>query len=344
MKKLLHILSLIAITFFTKSVKAQCNINLLTNPSFETPVQPTIGNNVTTLTTVGDWVMTGGPFNIIKTNGTPYLGGPDNAQSGTQYVDITDAGGTIYQNFTTTGPTQQVAFSGYFSSREQGGAAYANWVGSINIINVATNAVVATSTTRAFSDADGAPGVQEAWYYLYGNVLLPAGNYRYVANLGNYGNFDNAFVAQNCVLANGITDLTGSYVNGKRLLNWKVEDQFGTAKFEIEASTDGRNFTKIGGKDISSTDFYNFEDETTIGASKVFYRIKTISQSGGFKYSSIVSISGKGFAVSFTPNPVIDNLTVNGLERGEGTIRIIDVVGKTVLKKQVSNVQSLSLD
>ena len=343
MKKLYSILFISAAILSQKSY-AQCNVNLLTNPSFETPVQPTIGNNLLTAFVIGDWTMTGGPFNIIKTNGTPYGGGPDNAQNGTQYVDITSAGGTIYQNFTVTGASQPVAFSGYFSSREQAGAAYGNWTGSIDIINTTTNAVVATSSTRAFTNADGAAGVQETWYFLYGNATLPAGNYRYVAKLGNYGNFDNAFVAQNCVLANGITELTGNYVNGKRLLNWKVEDQFGTTKFEIEASTDGRNFSKIGGKDIANTDFYNFEDETTLGATKMYYRIKTISLNGSFKYSSIVTISGKSFGISFTPNPVIDNILVSGLDKEEGIISIYDLAGKLILKKQVSNVQSLSLD
>ena len=340
-------ISLIVIVFaalFCNQANAQCNVNLLTNPSFETPVQPTIGNNLLTVFVIGDWTMTGGPFNVIKTNGTPYGGGPDNAQNGTQYIDITSAGGTVYQNFTIAGPAQPVAFSGYFSSREQAGAAYGNWVGSIDIINTTTNTVVATSSTRAFTNADGAAGAQEIWYYLFGNTTLSAGNYRYVANFGNYGNFDNAFVAQNCVLANGITELSGNYVNGKRILNWKVEDQLSTYKFEIEASKDGRNFTNIGAVDINSSDYYNFVDEITTGCVKMYYRIKTISLNGSFKYSSIVTISGKGFGISFTPNPVVDNLLISGIERGEGTILIIDVVGRIILKKEISNIQSLSLD
>ena len=116
------------------------------------------------------------------------------------------------------------------------------------------------------------------------------------------------------------------------------------SKFEIETSADGRNFIKIGTKDISNDYYYNFVDETTIGTPKMYYRIKTINTNGSFKYSSIVTISGKSFGISFSPNPVVDNIVISGLENGEGVISIYDLAGKLMMKKQVSNVQSLSLD
>jgi hypothetical protein len=49
---------------------------LLSNPSFESPVQASVGNNLSGLNTFGLWRMeSGGTFNIIKTNGSVYSGG-----------------------------------------------------------------------------------------------------------------------------------------------------------------------------------------------------------------------------------------------------------------------------
>lgn len=169
------------------------------NPSFETPVQMNIGDNLPGTDTITGWTMTGSRFNIIKTNGSPYSGGPDKAQHGIQYVDIAAAAGTLYQDFIITGDTAvRVCFIGYFSSREQN--SYVNWTASIDIIDLSTKLVVSTAKTRNFTIADGASPAQENWYELYGNASLPPGNYRYQANMGKYGNFDNALVVVGCDL------------------------------------------------------------------------------------------------------------------------------------------------
>ena len=71
------------------------------NPSFETPVQTTLGNHVGTAPS--NWTK-GGTYNwnLVQVDGsTPYGGGPIFAQQGDQYLDL-DATGAAYQNFTLT--------------------------------------------------------------------------------------------------------------------------------------------------------------------------------------------------------------------------------------------------
>lgn len=177
--------------------------NLLSNNSFETPAQTNIGNNLTGLGTFGSWsTASGGAFNIVRTNGSVYAGGPDNAQNGTQYVDITNAADYLQQTVTLT-TAASVSFGGYFSSRES--TSYINWTGRIDILNASGN-IVATSTTRDFVSADGAE--DQVWYYLYGSAYLPAGNYTFRAYIGDAGNFDNAnFTA--CSNSLGLPDFDG---------------------------------------------------------------------------------------------------------------------------------------
>ena len=152
-------------------------ISYLTNGSFETPAQSSFGNNLVGTSTYGGWTSSSGNFNIIKTNGSTYTGGPNNAKSGSQYVDILGAS-TISQAF-TLGSTTNISFGGSFSSREASN--YVNFTARIDIIN-SSNVVVATSTTRNFTSADA--GEDQIWYTLSGNATLPAGTYRYVCNNG----------------------------------------------------------------------------------------------------------------------------------------------------------------
>lgn len=317
---------------------AQCGTNLLSNPSFEDPVQTSIGNNLLGVSTLGAWTMTGGPFNVIQTNGSAYGGGPDNAQDGIQYIDITSASGTLYQDFTLS-TALPVGFGGYFSSREAGGS---DWIASIEIYSMPSNTLVATSSTRTFTSADGVGAAQEIWYYISGNTTLPAGNYRYVANIGDYGNFDNAFVFSNCTLPIVLKYFSVKQQDNKNILDWKVDAASQFSHFEIEKSTDSRNFSKIGNVNPGTGSDYSFTD-SDVKSSIQYYRLKMVDMDGTYKYSGIiVARNDKNNRLTITPNPAKSYLSVIGLTR-KGELTISDLSGKQ-LRRQVVNAQSVSVN
>lgn len=320
---------------------AQCGVNILSTPGFDAPLQPSIGNNLTGLFSFGGWTITGAAFNIIRTNGSAYAGGPNNAQDGTQYVDVTNAAGTVYQDFTISGATVPVAYGGYFSSREAGG--YTNWTASIQIYALPSNTLVSTSNTRNFTTVDGNVPAQENWYFLLGNVTLAPGNYRYVANLGNYGNFDAAFVNTSCVLPVVLNQFAGSYTNQQVKLNWKVESQVGLSAFEVEKSTDGRNFATIASIAPSNTAAYNFNDDKILKGSTYYYRLKMKDKDGSITYSAICLIkTSQEIGLAVTPNPVKDFMNISGL-KSVGTITLRDASGKQMREAKIQS-QVLSLN
>ncbi len=342
MRKFTTLFLFVSIFSTAQQTIAQCGSNVLTKADFESPVQPAIGNNLTGLFSWGGWTMTGGPFNVIRTNGSAYVGGPDNAQNGTQYIDITSAGGTLYQDFTVTGVTLPVAFGGYFSSREQSG--YTNWTASIDIIDLGSSTVVSTSSTRLFTIADGAVPDQEIWHYLSGNTTLPPGNYRFQANMGNYGNFDAAIVSLNCLLATRITSFSGRHSNGNSILNWKCKPSNDMSHFEIERSADGIHFKKIGTEVFSGSLQHEFADNSGLLSDKNYYRLKMVDKSGKFTYSTIIIIKTKGnFVLELSPNPVQNQLRINGL-KGNGQISIFDMSGRRVFNQSVAMAQTVVLD
>jgi hypothetical protein len=341
MKKpyLLFILTCVLLRFGT--AHAQCGINMLTNPGFDAPVQPTLGNNINGFTFNG-WTMTGGPFNVVKVNGSAYPSGPDNAKDGNQYVDIASAGGTIVQDFTITGGPLPLDFGGYFSSRDPDGRGYTDWTGSVQIVDK-SGTVLATSTTRSFTAADGAPGAQENWYQVYGSVTLPNGTYTYVANLGDWGNFDAAYLHTDCILPVRLNYFRAEQEGSSYLIRWKTEEQTRLAYFDIEKSVDGRHFSTAGQLNVSSGSLYSFSLNGTIAGATNYCRLKMVDSNGTFYYSNILTLSsGLPERICATPNPAKDWLHITGMDT-RGTILLRDSNGMMIYKTE-SSAPTYSLD
>jgi len=120
-------------------------------------------------------------------------------------------------------------------------------------------------------------------------------------------------------------------------VQWKVGSQLNLAGYEIEKSTDGRIFRKVGTQATttgSTETLYNWMDVAAVQGNN-FYRIKAIDVSGAVKYSGIVKvILGKaGAGISISPNPVKGN-TVNlqftNQQAGVYNIRVINTTGQVV--------------
>lgn len=97
--------------------------------------------------------------------------------------------------------------------------------------------------------------------------------------------------------------------NGSQL-TWKVGGEINVNRYEIERSTDGRNFTSVGSVSSDKKDTYTYFDATT--NSTVYYRVKNVDNDGKFKYSTIVRIvNGKSSIIlKAFPQPVLGQLTI----------------------------------
>ncbi len=350
MKKAFFISFLLAILVFNgyKSI-SQCNNNILVNASFEEPTQNLIGNNNLGVHLISGWAIIPeqtspirGIFNIIKTDGSIYPNGPDISFDGNQYMSIKNCGGIVYQDFSLTA-TQNVGYKGSFSSKQHN-ANYIDWIGKIDIVDLSTDQIVSSSNSISFTNSSGFIPEQESWFLAIGNTTLPPGNYRFAVSLGLFGNFDAAFLAPGCILSNNGISLNGKHKNGRVHLNWKNNLPNNGANFEIEKSTDGRNFTKIGVKNFDISNNYIFIDNNPTPESKNYYRIKKVNQTGIVQYSDIIIISTKGnISLLLSPNPTVNNLTVSGL-KGKGQLMIKDAIGRSIIQNNILDIQSIIID
>lgn len=137
-----------------------------------------------------------------------------------------------------------------------------------------------------------------------------------------------------------------AYQQGANIaVEWKVENQVNMAKYEIEKSTDGRNFSKAGAQNAVGANgasvTYNWLDIMPVSGDN-FYRIKSIGLAGDVKYSSIVKVKmGKGEpAITVYPNPVV-NHTVSvefaNMDKGLYTVRLVNAIGQVLMSKQINH-------
>jgi len=104
------------------------------------------------------------------------------------------------------------------------------------------------------------------------------------------------------------------------VLNWKTAFEQNFSRFEVEYSTDGRSFEKVGTvagtNNLAGSDYQFVYNQ---GTTKSFYRLKMIDIDGKFLYSKTMSLStnclGKQ-TITIHPNPVVENQKLSVIVNG----------------------------
>ena len=129
-------------------------------------------------------------------------------------------------------------------------------------------------------------------------------------------------------------------------MNWVSFSENNLSSYEIQRSTDGTNFSKIGNVKAvgtsSSSNTYNYTDNIP-SAGLNYYRIKSVDNNSGFSYSNVISlnISIRGINIrNVYPNPFVDKVGVDIVTENNQTVelKLIDYSGKT-LRKQILTAQ-----
>jgi hypothetical protein len=128
-----------------------------------------------------------------------------------------------------------------------------------------------------------------------------------------------------------------AYQKGSAIqVEWTTLTEINTERFEVEKSTDGKVFTKMGvvqarGNSTSRADYQLPDLSPATGAN--YYRIKSVDQNGVTQYSNIVKVNvgNSNRSITVYPNPVTTNtisLQLNNLERGKYTITLTNKLGQ----------------
>lgn len=129
--------------------------------------------------------------------------------------------------------------------------------------------------------------------------------------------------------------ISASNVGERNRVDWTTASEDKGDVFEIERSTDGENFERIGiSKANGTASEYVYWDAAPFSGTN-YYRLKLVNIDGSESYTQVVTAlvkSGTAFTVNAYPNPVKDVLTVKilGEASGNGQVIISDVTGKVV--------------
>jgi len=240
---------------------------------------------------------------------------------------VTPDNATISQNqsqtYTITNPVSGV-FYGIADGSTGGSLATGVWATSTSQFNITTNPITSPGTVAVVIKATSLVNLEMC------TALSTS----------------KALQVNPVILPVVLIRFVGSVVNNDGLLAWQTASEFSTMAFEIEKSSDGRLFTKIGSvraKNNASGASYNYTDPQIAGP--VYYRIKIVDANGYFAYSNVVALNNnETIPFNVHPNPFFNELTVTiQLPQPQKiTAALMDANGRTVAVKEVNALQGIT--
>jgi Secretion system C-terminal sorting domain len=147
------------------------------------------------------------------------------------------------------------------------------------------------------------------------------------------------YFSKTCLLNVGLNNFRVSRLNSNAELKWEVSNNKDAASFEMEYSTDSRNFLPLGNVKVNAeTNFaqYTFSYlSAKINAATIYYRIKIVGKDGSIAYTNIIILrnqsTGKAGATIF-PNPTHGELwfSVKAVVKETAEVSILDIQGKLI--------------
>lgn len=147
--------------------------------------------------------------------------------------------------------------------------------------------------------------------------------------------------AENCVAVFPVEwlDFTATAQEQEVLLRWSTGSELNNQGFEVEVSSDGRMFQKVGwvngvGNSQEVMDYQFSVENLQLGAN--YFRLKQVDYNGAFEYSSIIEANlenGLDYSLNISPNPMQDEGYFQlSLDRDVSDISldIFDMSGKKV--------------
>ncbi len=124
--------------------------------------------------------------------------------------------------------------------------------------------------------------------------------------------------------------------NKTNLLTWTTTNEINVAHFEIERSSNGREFRKIGTIKAGLSN-YSFTDKSPLALIN-YYRLKMVDKDGKFEYSPIRMISNNNDGqISIYPNPARESVTVaHPATSAVAQLQLTDIAGRILRRTNVA--------
>lgn len=132
-------------------------------------------------------------------------------------------------------------------------------------------------------------------------------------------------------------------------LTWKTADEQNVSHFDIERSTDGKNYRTVGSTNARNQAQNNYAITDDIaqlkGQKQVYYRIRQFDKDGKSKLSSIQSLPLKVQGISVYPTLASSAVTVVNQVASKASLVLMNTEGKIVLQQTLKEgINNIALD
>lgn len=175
--------------------------------------------------------------------------------------------------------------------------------------------------------------------YDYNSYLLPPSALRSLIPF--YAGVDKVSFGAGCsVLPVQLLSFSGKVHANQHQLLWKVEAETNLAGYDVERSSDGNTFIKIGTVATGTQSLqgiYQFADVAPLSG-KNFYRLTMRDKDGSYTHSKVILLqSGMQGKLTIWPNPASNAVQVNHpLVSGAGVISIFNAQCVQVMEQKVN--------
>ncbi|MBU6158213.1 MAG: autotransporter-associated beta strand repeat-containing protein [Bacteroidetes bacterium] len=159
----------------------------------------------------------------------------------------------------------------------------------------------------------------------------------------NIGRFRVVFTQGNALPVDFV-NVRAKAINNAVQVDWEVANEENLQQYEVERSTDGREFTAIGTqqpRNLSARHLYSLLDKQPASGTN-FYRIKALDNDGSYRYSATVKVNtgGKVQDVKVYPTTVDQSyFTVDLTDQPKGIfeITLANSLGQVVMNRTIQH-------
>jgi len=147
-----------------------------------------------------------------------------------------------------------------------------------------------------------------------------------------------------------LVSFNGKEVEKAAVLSWRTTSESNASHFEIERSTDVRNFQNIGRVEAAGNSTvlkdYSFKDVQFANLAPVtYYRLRSVDVDGTFSYSRVINLtSSEILALKAYPNPVKEMVTVDINKAHLGSQATLSTIAGVTLRQVVINQEHFKID
>jgi len=137
-------------------------------------------------------------------------------------------------------------------------------------------------------------------------------------------------------------NVNATLINNSAIVNWTVATPTINAdKFEVEYSTDGKNWNAIKQVNILSADQGNYQfTQENIPSGNIYYRIKEVDNNAVYMYSRVVLLNNKkGNSYVIFPNPANNYIEITAPYSitGNSSLELFDAIGRKLIENTINN-------